>query len=422
VLDFGALPPEINSGLMYAGPGSGPMMAAASAWDGLAAELGTAASGYSSVISELTGSLWVGPASASMVSAVTPYVSWLSTAATQAEDTANQGRAAAAAYETAFAMTIPPPLIAQNRVRLAILIATNFLGINTPAIMATEAEYMEYWAQDAAAMYGYAASSSIASQLAPFAPPPNTTSPDAPTDQAAAVGQANATPAGNSAQTAAQASANATAQLSSSATAPQAAAATDPPTGGIGGLIYNTIHDFLTMGLPTPTNNWIGLAPGQYSAILKQTLQAYFGVGIGNFGFGMGQQLYNGPIGTTAGTAGAFFPTPQFAALGAGGWTWHPALPTASLSSMANLSSATKIGGLSVPSSWANATGAEEQAATKLVSTNVIGSPEGANAAGVNAAMRGVPLAGSRGAQRAGNMGVRYGFRYSVLTRPPSAG
>ncbi|HXA90922.1 MAG TPA: PPE family protein, partial [Mycobacterium sp.] len=60
MFDFGALPPEINSGRMYAGPGSGSMMAAASAWDGLAAELTTGASGYGSVIDELTGSPWLG--------------------------------------------------------------------------------------------------------------------------------------------------------------------------------------------------------------------------------------------------------------------------------------------------------------------------------------------------------------------------
>ena len=64
MFDFGALPPEINSGRIYSGPGSGPMMAAAAAWDGLAAELSTAASGYGSVINELTGSQWLGPSSA----------------------------------------------------------------------------------------------------------------------------------------------------------------------------------------------------------------------------------------------------------------------------------------------------------------------------------------------------------------------
>ena len=137
-----------------------------------------------------------------MVSAITPYVSWLSALAAQAEETANQGRAAAAAYEAAFAMTVPPPVIAANRVLLTTLIATNFFGQNTPAIAATEAQYMEMWAQDAAAMYGYAASSATASQFTPFTSPPDTTTPDGEAHQFAAVTQATAQPAGNTAQTA----------------------------------------------------------------------------------------------------------------------------------------------------------------------------------------------------------------------------
>src|ERR1700730_5035003 len=61
-MDFAMLPPEINSGRMYAGPGSGPMLAAAAAWSGLAADLESAASSYQSVISGLTGGAWLGPA------------------------------------------------------------------------------------------------------------------------------------------------------------------------------------------------------------------------------------------------------------------------------------------------------------------------------------------------------------------------
>ncbi len=43
VFDFGALPPEINSGRIYSGPGSAPLLAAATAWDALASELQTTA-------------------------------------------------------------------------------------------------------------------------------------------------------------------------------------------------------------------------------------------------------------------------------------------------------------------------------------------------------------------------------------------
>jgi PPE-repeat protein len=44
-MDFGALPPEINSGRMYVVAGSGTLLAASAGWESLAAELSTAASG-----------------------------------------------------------------------------------------------------------------------------------------------------------------------------------------------------------------------------------------------------------------------------------------------------------------------------------------------------------------------------------------
>ncbi len=135
-MDFAALPPEINSARMYAGPGSGPMLAAAATWDGLADELYTAATSYSSVVSGLTSGPWLGPSSAAMAAAAVPYVAWLTTTAGQALQTANQARAAALAYQSAFAMTVPPPVIAANRSLLMTLIATNVLGQNTPAIAA----------------------------------------------------------------------------------------------------------------------------------------------------------------------------------------------------------------------------------------------------------------------------------------------
>ena len=110
--DFGVLPPEINSARMFSGPGFGPLLSAA-AWNGLAAELSATAAAYESVITGLSGEAWIGPASAA---------------------------------------TVPPSAIAANRAALATLVATNFLGQNTPAIAATEAQYAEMWAQDAAVL------------------------------------------------------------------------------------------------------------------------------------------------------------------------------------------------------------------------------------------------------------------------------
>jgi PPE-repeat protein len=176
-MDFGPLPPEINSGRMYSGPGCGSMLAAAAAWDELAADLHSTAASYQSVIGDLTGAAWLGPSSASMAAAVTPYIEWMTTTAALCEQTAGNATAAAAAYEAAFAMTVPPPIIAANRALLMSLIATNILGQNTPAIAATQAHHGEMWAQDAGAMYEYAGASAAASALPPFTSPPPTTNP-----------------------------------------------------------------------------------------------------------------------------------------------------------------------------------------------------------------------------------------------------
>ncbi len=172
------------------------MLAAAAAWDEVAFELHSAAAAYRSVISELNAS-WSGPSSMAMVAAATPYAAWLQTTATRAEDTAARAQAAVAAYETAFAATVPPPAIAANRSLLLALVATNFFGQNTPAIAATEAQYAEMWAQDAVAMYGYAGSSAAATTLTPFDPPRQNTDLAGPAGQATAVGDAAGTPAGN---------------------------------------------------------------------------------------------------------------------------------------------------------------------------------------------------------------------------------
>lgn len=199
-MDFGALPPEINSGRMYLGPGPATLLAAAAGWESLAAELTDGAGSYQRVIVSLTDESWSGPASLSMAAAVMPYIAWMTATAEQCGQAATQATAAAAAFETAYAMTVPPPLIAANRTRLLVLIQTNIFGQNTPAIMATEAEYSEMWAQDATAMYSYAANSASASRLSPVAPPPHSTNPAGLGGHLGAVAHA-AVQSGSSAQT-----------------------------------------------------------------------------------------------------------------------------------------------------------------------------------------------------------------------------
>lgn len=173
-MDFGSLPPEVNSGRLYAGPGPSPMLAAAAAWDIVAAELDTMATAYSTICATLAGS-WRGPSFMAMVAAAEPYTRWLHASACTAQQTATRARAAAAAYELAFETTVPPAIIADNRSLLVSLIATNLFGQNTPAIAAVELDYARMWAQDALAMYMYANSSSAACAVTPFSTPPQTT-------------------------------------------------------------------------------------------------------------------------------------------------------------------------------------------------------------------------------------------------------
>ncbi|WP_408066458.1 PPE family protein [[Mycobacterium] crassicus] len=228
--DFAALPPEVNSARMYAGPGSGPMMAAATAWDGLAGELELFASGYSSELTTVQGQLWSGPASTTMAAAAAPYVAWANVTAAQAEQAASQARAAAAAYEAAFAMTVPPAAVEANRMMLMALVATNFLGQNTAAIAATEALYGEMWAQDAAAMFGYAgASLPAAATLTPFNAPPKTTNPAGQAGQSAAATHAAGSATSGIAHTLAHSLAQATSALPQHMHSLSTAASTNPP-------------------------------------------------------------------------------------------------------------------------------------------------------------------------------------------------
>ncbi|CEZ38504.1 PPE family protein [Mycobacterium tuberculosis] len=365
-MDFGALPPEINSGRMYCGPGSGPMLAAAAAWDGVAVELGLAATGYASVIAELTGAPWVGAASLSMVAAATPYVAWLSQAAARAEQAGMQAAAAAAAYEAAFVMTVPPPVITANRVLVMTLIATNFFGQNSAAIAVAEAQYAEMWAQDAVAMYGYAAASASASRLIPFAAPPKTTN-----------------------------SAGVVAQVAAVAAMP--------------GLLQR-LSSAASVSWSNPNDWWLvrllgSITPTERTRIVRLLGQSYFATGMAQFFASIAQQLTFGPGGTTAGSGGAWYPTPQFAGLGA------------SRAVSASLARANKIGALSVPPSWVKTTALTESPVAHAVSAN----PTVGSSHGPHGLLRGLPL-GSRITRRSGAFAHRYGFRHSVVARPPSAG
>ncbi|MDP7726144.1 PPE family protein [Mycobacterium sp. TY814] len=368
-MDYGALPPEINSGRMYTGPGPGPMLAAAAAWDALGAELHSTAASYASAIENLTAGTWQGPTAIAMAAAVGPYVSWISTTATRADQAAAQAKVAVGAYETAFAATVPPPVIAANRALLVSLIATNILGQNTPAIAATEAQYLEMWAQDAAAMYGYAGSSSAATELMPFTEPPQTTSASGPALQAAAVAQSTGASTGSDVAT----------QLSQLVTSVPAAlqnlgttVGAAPTTGSTSFLQGLAVPQLATVSLPPGLSgdlaNWntvMGTLTGPFS------LQGLSSVPGGPFlSFG---QVY--AYGQNGQGLASFFTPPQpiTGALAPIAQSIPPHL-TGSVGASGAMGRAALVGSLSVPQGWTTAAPAIRTVAATL-SANLAAAP-----------------------------------------------
>jgi PPE-repeat protein len=416
-MDFGALPPEINSALMYAGPGSGPMLAASAAWDGLATQMGTAANSYDSLVSTLTSGPWTGPSSTAMAAAAAPYVAWMNTTAAQAEEAATGARAAAAAYEAAFAATVPPAAIAANRAQLMMLVATNFFGQNTPAIAANQAEYAEMWAQDATAMYGYAGSAATASAVTPFTAAPQTANPTGLATQAASVADAGGTAAGSQLLT------TVTNLLHSLTTPAASTASTTASTSSSSGL--SSMLSFLGLGT-TPTALVGANSPFASNGILGELGISSPVSGLSTLS-SLGANTMNGlqmnqwvslakPAAAAAGKAAEALPNivnnmPPVSGLGGLGG----GAPVA-----AGLGNASSLGRLSVPPGW---TGADPSVTAPAAATPLPAA--GAAESGAPGSMLGgVPLAGGAGG-RGSNAGFgipRYGFRPTVMAPTPWAG
>ena len=365
-MDFAALPPEINSARMYAGPGAGPMLAAAAAWDGLAAELHSAAASYHSVVSGLTGGPWSGPASASMAAVAASNVAWMTTTADQAEQTGAQAKAAAAAFEAAFAMHVPPPVIAANRGLLAMLAAPNFLGQNTPAIMAAEADYMEMWAQNAAAMYGYADASAAAATLTPFTPP--------------AVSQAAGSSVGSAHTTLSQLTSAVPTALQGLASPAASTLSTSGPSG-----ILSELSEASSI-LQTLEGGPLTVAIGAGDGLIPPAASVAFAAGI----------LANGAAAAGAPAAATFAGAamPLGSALVAGAGSSAGALTAADFGSgtaAAGLGKATLVGSLSVPQAWAPAI----SSATAASPGSGLTAAPAADAAGPGGLLGGLPRTGA---------------------------
>jgi PPE-repeat protein len=271
-MEFIALPPEVTSALIHAGPGAHSLVAASSAWQELAASLEDTAEIYSSVLSSLTEG-WHGTSAAAMTQAAAPYVNWLTTTAQQSQQTAVAAETAAAAFTSTLVSMVHPSLVAANRARLMQLLATNWFGINLPAIAETEQEYQMMWANNSAAMSRYQATSQQATaQMSQFSSPSATTNSTGLAAQSAAVSNAQGSAVSRVSNAAVQ-------QLAAPA------ATSDPinygfadPTTGYFGLLNQYANQFISSGFP------INLL--SYAA---QNTQAQAFSGLGDIGKGLSE-------------------------------------------------------------------------------------------------------------------------------------
>ena len=390
VFPFAALPPEINSGFLYSGAGSGPLLAASTAWSNLAAELSTTATSWDSIVGTLTEQ-WTGVGSTAAAAAAQPYVGWLTQTSAAAEQAAAQAQASAAAYEAAFAGVVPPPEIAANRSLLATLVATNFLGINTPAIAATEAQYAEMWVQDAVTLTTYEAASTAAAVLQPLTPAAPTTSPTAAATQSAAVTQA--------------------------ATASPAAGILSGLTGLISGD-PSSIGTGLFNALPVPLQNFLNAVDGFFGTPLifdgvqeVGVTAAWF---VGNTiptAIALGHTL---AAATPAAVSGVSSVTPLTGAAAIGEGTLVNSVMGSGVS--AGLGGASAVGGLSVPASWSSAAPATLASSTAPLEGSgwTAATDEAAAGGPVGGMMPGMAAAGKGAGALAG---PRYGFKPIVMPK-----
>jgi PPE-repeat protein len=232
------------------------------------------------------------------------------------------------------------------------LIATNILGQNTPAIAATEAHYMEMWAQDAGTMYGYAGSAGSASVLTAFTEPPQTTNLAGTAQQSAAAAQAGTSGASsigteitqfiNSLPTALQSLANGllespttSTNLLSGLSLPQLFSATLPPGLSTDLTNWNTIFSTIASG-PYSLQGLTSIPGGPFLSFGQA--YAWGQNGQGATSFLAGAKPITGALAPLASELG----TPHLAAFGAG-----PA--------SGSIGRAALVGSMSVPQGWTQA-------------------------------------------------------------------
>jgi PPE-repeat protein len=247
--------------------------------------------------------------------------------------------------------------------------------------------YGEFWAQDAAAMYGYSGASAAAATLSPLTPPAENTNPAGQGQQAAAV--SNAVGSNGTSATLNNTLGNLQNAVS---------AAASPAQDTVGGFL-SALNGLI--GQPIVANGIynIGVTLAWNTAMMTATLPL------------LGHFMSAAPLGFTIGDA-----TPLGAGLGFGTTLAGATAPAGGAAMMAGMGSASSVGGLSVPAAWSAATPTTTVTDATLAGTGWTAPvEEGAGMGGAPGIMPGMASAGGKAGY--GMAGPRYGTKPIVMPK-----
>lgn len=307
--DAAAVPPEINHVLMRSGDQGLSLTAAAAGHQALAEMLMAemAQMGFNTA-TVATGFQGLGGTSMTMsagqyMGILGAAVAWLQVASTQALEVVQ-------AHQAALTAMIPAEVALTNRSTQMGLISTNFFGQNTPGIVGLEAQYQEFWAQNAQLRTGFGAA--VAAALAALATPaplnPAMTNPgDAVAGAAQAAAQAGAQSglqaASQSMTSASEATTGGTSEATQSSTAGTSMMSS---LGSEFGSVAGQASSMLGQGGGLMNPSMLSSAPSMMSGLL------------GSLGSGMGGMGSPGAL-SGAEAAAAAGPAMGGGAMGAGG-------------------------------------------------------------------------------------------------------
>jgi PPE-repeat protein len=147
--DAAAFPPELNYTLLTTGDLGASLMGAGAAHQSLADMLLAEMIQMGFNTSSTAAVSWQGPGGQTMQMSAGEFISILEAASTWIQTASQQALEVVSAHQAAVQAMIPAQVSLTNRATQGTLVATNFMGFNTPAINVLDGQYGGFWINNA---------------------------------------------------------------------------------------------------------------------------------------------------------------------------------------------------------------------------------------------------------------------------------